>query len=253
MKVSIITVCLNSEKTIADTVKSIEEQTYDNIEHIVIDGGSTDGTMEILNNHSDSISKIISENDKGVYDAMNKGLDICTGDVVGFLNADDFYANNTIVSQIVDRLQANDLDAIYGDLVYVDRFDTSKIVRYWKPGNYKKNAFFDGWVMPHPTFFCRKNIYLKHGYYNDNFKIAADFELMLRFIEKHKIKIGYLPEIIVKMRTGGKANILSGIIRGNLEIIRSFRLNGLSFSPKLFLKKPITKILQLFKKPIRTI
>ncbi len=218
MKVSIITVCLNSENTIEDTILSVEQQNYNNIEYIIIDGGSTDGTNDIINSHADSISRTISENDKGVYDAMNKGLNICTGDVVGFLNANDFYADNTIISQVIDYLRSNNLDAVYGDLVYVDKLDTGKTVRYWKPGQYKEKAFSDGWVMPHPTFFCRKDIYNKYGGFNDNFKVAADFELMLRFVEKHKIKVGYLSEIIVKMRAGGKGNVIRGIIQGKIDI-----------------------------------
>lgn len=246
MKVSIITVCLNSVDTIEETILSVKQQDYDAIEHIIIDGGSTDGTVKTLNRYRDCIFKIISESDKGIYDAMNKGLDTCSGEVVAFLNADDFYADSGIISQIINRFHSSKSDAVYGDLVYIDRSDSSRKVRYWKPGPYKKSAFYRGWVMPHPTFFCRKEIYRKYGGFNNTFKIAADFELMLRFVEKHQINVGYLPEVIVKMRTGGRANILNGVVRGNMEIIRAFRINGLHLSPFLFICKPITKLSQLF-------
>jgi len=141
------------------------------------------------------------------------------------------------------------LDAAYGDLVYVDPDDSDRITRFWKTGEYKERALYYGWAIPHPTFFCRKNVLEKHGCYNKDFQIAADFEIMLRLIEKHRIKIGYLPEVIVKMRTGGRANVLRGMICGNREIIRSFRLNDLRFSPLFFVVKPITKIAQLLRRP----
>lgn len=251
MKVTIITVVYNSADTIRDTVLSVANQDYEDIEYIVIDATSTDDTLSIVNEYRSCISKIISEPDNGTYDAMNKGLRFASGKIIGFLNADDFYSNNSVISNVAQYLIKNEFDAVYGDLVYVDRSDVNKIVRYWKPGEYKKESFSTGWVMPHPTFFCRKETYDKYGYYNDNFQVAADFELMLRFVEKHQINLGYLPEPIVKMRSQGKANVLSGIIRGNMEIIKSFKLNGLQFSPLFFIKKPITKISQLLKKSVR--
>lgn len=249
MKVSIITVCLNSAETIEDTIRSILSQGYKDIEYIVVDGGSTDGTLEILTKYQAQISKCISEPDNGIYEAMNKGIKSSTGNIIATLNSDDLYANETIVSQMVKFMQVNDLDAAYGDLIYVDRNNTDHITRIWKPGEYKRGAFYYGWAIPHPTFFCRKEIFERHGYFNNRFQVAADFELMLRFIEKHQIKVGHLPKVIVKMRTQGKANILRGVIRGNWEIISSFRLNGLRLSPWFFVLKPITKILQLFKRP----
>lgn len=248
-KVSIITVCFNSAANIGDTVESILAQDYRDIEHIVIDGGSTDGTLEVLAKYQGGISRCISEPDKGVYDAMNKGIGLSSGDIVAFLNSDDMYANRNIVGEMVKFILSNNLDAAYGDLIYIDRNNTGRITRFWKTGEYKNRAFCSGWVIPHPTFFCRRQIFEKYGYFNKDFQIAADFELMLRFIEKHQINIGYLPKVIVKMRTGGKANTLRGIIRGNLEIIRSFRLNGIRLSPWFFVLKPTAKILQFFIKP----
>jgi glycosyltransferase involved in cell wall biosynthesis len=249
MKVSIITVVLNSAETIEDTIKSVLSQDYEDIEYIVVDGGSTDGTLDIINRYKNKIAKVISEPDNGIYDAMNKGFRSSTGDILATLNGDDLYAEKTVVSRMAKFIYNNALDAAYGDLIYVDRRNTGHVKRFWQPGRYKKGAFAHGWVIPHPTFFCRKEIFERFGYFNDKMQIAADFELMLRLIEKHRIKIGYLPKIIVKMSTGGKANVFRGIIQGNREIIRSFRLNDLPLSPWFFVCKPITKISQLFRKP----
>jgi len=251
MKVSIITVCLDSARTIEDTIKSVLSQDYKNIEYIVVDGGSTDGTLDIINRYKKEIAKVISEPDNGIYHAMNKGFRSSTGDILATLNGDDVYADQTTVSQMIEFMQHNNLDAAYGDLIYVDRTDTGHVKRFWQPGRYKKGAFYHGWVIPHPTFFCRKEVYEKFGYFNDKLQIAADFELMLRLIEKHRIKIDYIPKVIVKMSTGGKANVLRGMIKGNWEIIRSFRLNNLRLSPWFFVRKPLTKIPQLFRRPDR--
>lgn len=249
MKISIITVCLNSVGTIEDTIRSILSQDYEDIEYIIVDGGSSDGTLDILTKYQSRISRCISEPDSGIYDAMNKGIKLSSGDIVATLNADDVYADETIVGQMVEFMQSNGLDAGYGDIVYIDQNNNDHITRFWKPGEYKRGAFYYGWVIPHPAFFCRKQVFERFGYFNDKLQIAADFELMLRFIEKHRIKVGYLPKVIVKMRAGGKANVLRGIIRGNWEIIGSFRLNNLRLSPWFFVHKPVMKISQLFRRP----
>lgn len=249
MKVSIVTVCLNSVEKIKDAVNSVLSQDYRNIEYIVVDGGSTDGTLDIINSYRSKIAKVISEPDNGIYEAMNKGIKSSTGDIIATLNSDDVYTEHTVVSRIVEFMKSNSLDAVYGDLVYVNRNRADHITRFWKAGKYKKGAFSYGWVLPHPTFFCRKEIFERFGCFNDKLQVAADFELMLRFVEKHNIKVGYLPKVIVKMRKGGKANVVKGIIRGNLEIIRSFRLNDIRISPWFFFYRPITKMLQLFARP----
>jgi len=246
MKISIITVCLNSAETIEDTIKSVLSQGYKNIEYIIIDGGSTDGTINIINKYKKQITEIVSEADESIYHAMNKGIRLSTGDIIATLNSDDLYADETIVSRMVELIQENGLDAAYGDLAYIDPNNSDYVTRFWKAGEYKRGAFSHGWVIPHPTFFCRKQVFERFGYFNDKLQIAADFELMLRFVEKHQVKVGYLPKIVVKMRTGGKANVLRGMIRGNWEIMKSFRLNNLRLSPWFFIVKPITKISQLF-------
>lgn len=249
MKISIITVCLNSSDTIEDTINSVLGQDYKDIEYIVIDGGSRDGTLDILTGYKKQITKYISEPDKGIYNAMNKGIGMATGRVVGFLNADDLYYDESVISQIADTIKQNDYQAVYGDLVYVDRRKTEKVVRYWHAGQYKKGAFRSGWVLPHPTFFCKRELFEQFGYFNENFQIAADFELELRFIEKHQIKIGYIPKVLVKMRKGGKATLVHGIITGNKEILKSFHMNHLKISPSFFILRPIIKIYQLFNRP----
>lgn len=232
-----------------DTVESVIHQDYENIEYVVIDGQSTDGTLSILQNYSEYIDILVSEQDHGIYDAMNKGIKLSTGDIVAVLNSDDTYVCPTIVRQMVELMEERDLDAAYGDSVIVDGHHPEKINRYWRSGWYEKGAFYYGWVPPHPTFFCRKYIYQKFGYFSEKFQIAADFELMFRFIEKHQIKVGYLPKVVTRVRAGGKSNVLKGIVKGNWEIIKSFRLNGLNISPWFFVRKPIDKISQFFKKP----
>lgn len=249
MKVSIITVCFNSAETIEDTIKSVLSQHYKDIEYIVVDGSSTDGTLEILSKYRSRIHKCLCEPDNGIYNAMNKGIKLSTGDVVATLNSDDVYADATTVGRMVEFMQSNGLDAAYGDLAYVDHDDTNLVRRFWKAGEYKRKCFCYGWVIPHPTFFCRKRIFEEYGYFNEEFQIAADFELMLRFIEKHQINVGYLPKMIARMRMGGKANVLRGVLRGNWEIMKSFRLNGLRLSPWFFMLKPVMKISQFFIKP----
>ena len=249
MRVSIITVVLNGVETIEHTIKSVLNQEYRDIEYIVIDGGSTDGTREILAKYQGKISRCTSEPDSGIYEAMNKGIKSSTGEAIAILNSDDIYADRTIVGQMVEFIQKNSLDAAYGDLIYVDRNDISRIRRYWRPGPYVNHAFRYGWVIPHPTFFCRREIFDRFGYFNEQLRIAADFDLMLRFIEKHRIEIGYLPKLVTQMRTAGKANVWRGILRGNWEIIKSFHRNGVPLSPWFFARKPIVKISQLFVRP----
>lgn len=248
-KVSIITSVLNGADTIADTIESVIQQQYNNIEYIIIDGNSSDNTVPIIRRYGDKVDILVSEPDQGVYDAMNKGIKLATGDIIAMLNSDDVYADSSVVGQMVNLMETTLVDAAYSNLVYVDRDDTGRIKRFWNPGEYKEGAFLRGWTIPHPTFFCRREVYEKFGLYNTKFQIAADFELMLRFVEKHRIKVDYLPKVVVKMRTGGKANVLNGVIRGNMEIIRALRINGLHLSPLFFISKPTTKISQLFMRP----
>ncbi len=219
MKISIITVCFNSAKTIMDTIHSVANQDYTDIEHIVVDGGSTDGTVEIISKAS-SIARFVSEPDEGIYDAMNKGISMANGDIVGILNADDFYNSNHVLSSIAKVFENSSIDACYADLVYVDQNDTDKVVRYWKSSSFKQGLFLKGWMPPHPTFFCKKSVYEKYGVFNLDYKIAADVEILFRFIEQVGIKTGYLPELLVRMRMGGTTNkSISNILIQNREIL----------------------------------
>jgi len=216
-------VSFNSAKTIGDTINSVTSQSYTNKEHIVVDGNSSDSTMEIVH-ASTSLSHFVSEPDKGIYDAMNKGIAMATGDVIGILNADDFYMDNNVLSEVAQIFSDESVDACFADLVYVSQEDTNKIVRYWKSQNYKLGLFKKGWMPAHPTFFARKGVYEKFGVFDLNYKIAADFELLFRLIEKNKIRTVYLPKVLIKMRLGGTTNKnLINIKIQNKEIIQILR------------------------------
>lgn len=249
LKVSVVTVCFNSADTIEETIRSVREQEYESVEHVIVDGGSTDGTREIVGRYNGRIKKFISEPDRGIYDAMNKGLGLATGDVVGFLNADDVYASPGVVSDVVAAMHVGGTDGVYGDLVYVARHDANRIVRYWQAGAYRPRAFYSGWVPPHPTFFCRTSVYRALGGFNPDYRIAGDFELMLRFIEKNGIGVHYLPKPLVRMRAGGRANTIRGIVQGNREIAQAFHRNGMSVSAGFFCTRLVRRVRQLLCRP----
>jgi glycosyltransferase involved in cell wall biosynthesis len=249
MKISIVTVCLNSDETIEDTIKSVLNQSYDDIEHIIVDGESSDGTLSIIEKYRDKISKYVSEPDKGLYDAMNKGIKLVTGDVVGFLNADDFYANNDVIKKIAGVIQDKDVDCCYGDLEYVSPDNPDKTIRRWKSQSYRNGLFRQGWHPPHPTFFAQKNAFDKYGTFDLNYSIGADYELMLRFLQKYNMKTEYIPHVLVKMRNGGKSNKnMRQIIKANIECYRAWKKNGLKVTPLIMLNKPASKLVQFLKK-----
>lgn len=248
MKVSVITVCFNNADTVEDTVLSVMDQTHRDLEYIIVDGGSTDGTVDILAKHRERIDKMISEPDGGIYDAMNKGINLATGQIVGFLNADDVYADDHVIADIAAAVRTEGYDAVYGDLVYVPRDDPARVLRYWETGEYRPGAFHSGWVPPHPTFFCRRSLFEKFGGFNPLYRIAGDFELMLRLIERHGIRVGYVPRPLVRMRVGGRANTIHGMLCGNREILRAFALNGLKPSLRFFWYKPFVKLGQLARR-----
>ncbi|MEM4313251.1 MAG: glycosyltransferase family 2 protein [Thermoplasmata archaeon] len=250
MLISVITVVFNGVDTIADCIKSVQSQTYPYIEHIIIDGGSTDGTLEVVERYSNKIAKLISEPDRGMYDAINKGLKFAGGDVIAILNSDDFYASDRVLEKVADVIKFKNLNSCYGDIVYVDRNNTNKVVRYWKAGEYRDGIMRYGWHPPHPAFFVKKKIYDKYGYFNTNFKIASDYELMLRLLEKHKISTYYLPEVLVKMRIGGKSNSsLKNIIYQTLEDYRAWKVNGLYGGFFSVLLKKLRKAPQFLQSP----
>ncbi len=245
MKISIITVTYNSAKTLEETLLSVIHQSYKNIEYIVVDGKSTDDTLSIIEKHKDNISRVISEKDNGLYDALNKGIDLATGDVVGILHSDDFYIDNKVIERYAQVFLESDVDAVYSDLYYVDKNDTDKIIRRWKSGDFKYNSFINGWMPPHPTFFVKRDVYKKHGKFNLEFKSAADYEIMLRFIQKKSIAVYYLPHFTIKMRVGGKSNAsVQNRIQANLEDRKAWQINNIQPRFYTLYLKPLRKIFQ---------
>lgn len=248
MKVSIITITYNSEKTLKDTIESVINQSYPEIEYIIKDGGSKDATLAITSAYLDRL-KVVSTPDKGIYDAMNQGVQQATGDIIGVINSDDFYPDELVVQRVVEYMEKHQVDAVYGDLQYVDAEDTSKVLRYWKAGNYKRENFLKGWMPPHPTFFVKRKIYEQFGYFNANFKSAGDYEIMLRFLFRHKASTGYIPHILVKMRAGGVSNVsLHNRIRANKEDRHAWAINGLKPNWYTLYAKPLSKVFQWIKK-----
>lgn len=251
MKISIITVCYNADKTIAHTLRSVRAQTYGDTEHIVVDGGSKDNTLGVVAVEGMHVAKLVSEKDAGIYDAMNKGVALASGDIIGFINADDFFASSDVLSKVAMVFNDPNVDACYGDLCYVGQNDTATIVRYWQSSVFRPNAFEVGWCPPHPTFFVRREIYERFNGFDLNYKIAADVELMMRFLEVHQVRVQYIPEVLVKMRMGGTTNrSLGNIVKQNQEILRALNAHGLHSSIlRLIGHKIVSRALQFFVRP----
>ena len=250
LKISIITVSFNSAKTIKETIESILIQDYNNIEYIIIDGGSSDETINIVKSYSEKISYFISEKDNGIYDAMNKGIKAATGDIIGILNSDDFYPNSFVLSNVARSFEKYNCDAVYGDLVYVKAKDATQIKRYWQAGNYNTSKIKNGWMLPHPTFFVKKVMYDRHGLYNSDLKRAADYEMILKLLYKENISVHYIPMILVKMRMGGASNsTFLNRIRANKEDGLAWTKNQLDKPLFVRIKKPLQKVRQFFIKP----
>ncbi|MDQ3046489.1 MAG: glycosyltransferase [Bacteroidota bacterium] len=248
LKVSVITVCYNSADTIEKTIRSVTEQEYPEIEYIIIDGKSTDNTLEVIKRAALKTAKVLSEKDKGIYDAINKGISWATGDIVAILHADDFYVDKKVITKVVQVFAASETDTVYGDLQYVDRNNTAKVTRNWVSGNYNKEEFRKGWMPPHPSFFVRRKCYEKYGLFNTDFKSAADYELMLRFLYKFECSASYIPEVLVKMRIGGKSNVsFLNRIKANREDKKAWEINGLKPGRLTFIRKPLRKLGQFFK------
>ncbi len=250
MKVSIITVTLNNAEYIEACIQSVIKQDYKNIEYIVIDGGSTDETVDIIRKYEKYISRWVSEPDKGIYDAMNKGIGLATGDIIGILNSDDLYANETVVSNIAEEFGRDLIDAVFADLVCIDRNNPDKIVRYSKSSNFSPKKFAYGWMPAHPTVFIKRDCYKRYGLFKTDYLIAADYELLARFIGKHKITYKYIPKVIVKMRTGGRSakNFKSNWIL-NREIIRACAENGIKTNYLKIYSKYFIKVFELWERP----
>ena len=245
MKVSIITVCYNAEANIESAIQSVLNQDYKNIEYIIVDGKSTDRTCSIIDKYKSSISHFISEKDEGMYFALNKGIKLASGDIIGLLHADDFYTNEKIISTIVNEFESKKSDSVYGDLQYVSKNNPDKIFRHWKSQAYTSQLFLKGWMPPHPAFFVAKYCYDKFGSFNTAFSISADYELMLRFLYKNKISSSYIPHVIVKMRVGGISNVtLKSRIKANREDRLAWKINGLKPASFTLILKPLSKLTQ---------
>lgn len=249
VKVSIITSVLNAYVTIRDCIESVKSQSQ-SIEHIIIDGGSTDGTLDIIEEYRSSLTKVVSEPDGGTYHGMNRGILMATGDIIGILNADDLYAGPDILSKVVEAFSTENIDSCYGDLVYVEPVNIDRIIRYWRSGSYNCRRFYWGWMPPHPTFFVRRKVYKRYGLFNPDLGSAADYELILRLLFKHKISTTYIPEIIVKMRTCGMSNAsLRDRLRANVNDRLAWKHNGLRPYPWTLFLKPLSKVSQYVCRP----
>jgi len=246
MKISVITVTLNRCDTLRDTVESVISQSVE-AEHIIVDGGSTDGTLGLLRSYGDRIAGVISEKDEGIYDAMNKGIRTATGDVIGILNADDFYTCPEILEKVTKVFEEKGVDSVYGDLEYVDPQQTGKVVRVWRTGEFHPRDFLLGWMLPHPTFFVKKCVYERHGLYLPGFNSAGDYEMMVRLLYKHRISTAYLPEVLVRMRTGGVSNQnIWRRLAANAEDRQAWKVNGIKAPFYTTILKPLRKVGQFF-------
>jgi len=253
LRISVVTVTYNCTSVIVDCLASVAGQTHADVEHVVIDGASADGTLAELQAHRDSLEVLVSEPDSGIYDAMNKGINLATGDIIGFLNYDDFYVGHDVLSTVANVFESNPaLDACYSDLIYVDPIDISRTVRYWQSDEFIPGSFAKGWMPPHPTFFVRRSVYERYGIFNLDYRIAADVELMMRFLEVHKIRVRYVPEVWVKMRLGGTTNkSFKNIWIQNQEVLRALKEHNLPANPFLFFaRKLFSRGQQFFRRPV---
>jgi len=231
MKISLITVTRNSAATVADTLRSVNAQSHPDVEHIVIDGGSSDATLAIVRAEGKRVATLVSEPDRGIYDAMNKGLRLASGDIVGLINSDDFLASADVLATVAAAFTDPDLDAVYGDLCYVSQTDTSKVVRYWRSAQFTPGLFSRGWAPPHPTLYIRRTVYERLGGFDLAYPLAADLELMARFFEVYHIRARHIPEVFVRMRMGGATNrSLRNIAMQNREIWRALNKHRLARS-----------------------
>jgi glycosyltransferase involved in cell wall biosynthesis len=243
LKISIITVCYNAGGTIERCIESVLAQNHKNIEYIIIDGGSTDGTLQIIDQYKQYIDFFVSEPDNGIYDAMNKGIKLAKGDIVGTLNADDVFADAEVLKSIVSIFEQNEPGIVYGDLDYIN--PNGETVRKWKSGRYKSSAFNWGWMPPHPSFYCKKELFDRFGLYDVTYGTAGDYELMLRFMYLNKMDTVYLNKVIVRMNIGGVSNrTFANRLKAWSFDFKAMRKNGVVFPHLAIVFKPLRKIIQ---------
>jgi len=246
LKISIVTAVYNRESTIAQTIKSVQSQKYENIEHIIQDGGSKDNSLQIIKKLADANTLVISTSDGGIYDAINKGISRATGDVVGLMHSDDYFATSDVLAKVAAAFNASDIDGVYGDLDYVSASDTDRVIRRWTSGEMTPTKLLRGWMPPHPTLYLRRSVFERFGDYDTSYKISADYDAMLRWLWTYQIRLAYIPEVLVKMRMGGESNrSLERMIRKSCEDYRALRQNSVGGFWTLSLKN-IRKINQFF-------
>jgi glycosyltransferase len=249
MKISVITAVFNRVATVEDAINSVQSQSGE-IEYLTVDGMSSDGTSAAIEKHSSSIDRCIREPDQGIYDALNKGIENSTGDVIGFLHADDILASQSVIEHVRTKFETGDYDAVYGDLVYVRSENADKVTRFWKAGAYDRRKFRWGWMPPHPTVYIRKEIYEKFGGYRTDIGSGADYECMVRLMYRHNIRVGYIPKILVKMRVGGESNASIGNrVNANEADRQAWLQNELAPPFGIRFTKPLSKIPQFFTRP----
>lgn len=249
MKISIVTVSYNSAATIVDTLYSVALQTHPDLEHVIVDGGSKDATLQMVHAHGIANRKMVSEPDRGIYDAMNKGLSMATGEIVGFLNSDDIYADPKALERVAQAFRDPNIDVVYGDIVFVAQNDTTRVVRVWKSEPYTLGMCSRGWMPPHPSLYVRKSAYDKHGSYDLAFPAAADFEMALRLLDRAKLKFAYVPFVQVRMRMGGQSTrSLKNIISGSREVSRACQKHGLPGGLIFMIKRLLVKVPQFFRR-----
>jgi glycosyltransferase involved in cell wall biosynthesis len=247
MKVTIITVTHNSALYLQNCIDSVVRQTYPDIEHIIVDAASTDGTIDIIRQYENHVAKWVSETDRGMYDAINKGMSMATGDVIGILNSDDMLASPDVIEAIVQCFNENKVDSVYGDLVYVDKVNTRKVRRYWKGFTYDRFRFNYGWMPAHPTFYFKSYLLEDLGGYESHYFTAADYEFMARYLYKYRISAKYLPKLIVKMRVGGQSNRnIKSRLRANRRDYLAMKKNQLPFPLLASILKPLIKLHQYY-------
>ncbi len=248
IKISVITATWNSEKTVGDTIRSFVLQDYPNTEYVIIDGASSDSTLDIVRSFGNRIDHIVSEKDEGIYDALNKGVQLATGDVIGFLHSDDVYAHSSVLSSVAYAFESSQTSAIFGDLDYVAKSNPLKIIRRWKSGQYVREKMRNGWMPPHPTFYMKRSYYQRFGGFDLSYRIAADYDSLLRYLWKNSISAEYIPDVLVKMRVGGESNrSIGNIVRKTLEDRRAMIANGLP-CVRALIGKNLSKIPQFFKR-----
>ncbi|QFT48726.1 PGL/p-HBAD biosynthesis glycosyltransferase (plasmid) [Roseivivax sp. THAF40] len=246
MKISIVTAVYNRLTTIDEALDSVAAQSHADIEHVIQDGGSSDGTVCAITARQDPLISFTSEPDFGIYDAINRGISRATGDVIGLMHSDDFFADECVLARVADILSDSTIDGVYGDLDYVHATDPSRIIRRWRSGAYNSSLLRKGWMPPHPTLYLRRDVFERHGVYDTSFRIAADYDAMLRYLVKGQIKLAYIPEVMVKMRVGGESNrSLRKILQKSREDYRAIRRNGVGGIPTLAMKN-LSKIRQFF-------